>query len=495
MDITTIPSIQILFELNYDPVIVVDFQGNIIERNLTASHCFPPSFCTHISSLFESGVDWETLLQESQSQKQAIELPDAEIKIPPNKSLHCVIRIALIQESSVDQPLFVLSIALGQSGLDAIQSFAQQNEIRAENLSKQLSAMGAELLEKTNLLVEERNKVITIIQNMGDGLVACDRDGIIIQCNETAGHLLHLPIDSTGMPFVDACASIALAVKLDPKLPEVKHPVELNLPFKLKELRLHVSPVLDDISHYAGFVLIIQDRTKQAEVERMKNELISIVSHELRSPLTSIKGYVDLMQSGDFGKVPDEMTGYLDVISDNANRLSALIEDMLDLSRIESGKLSMNFGKVDMQFLCDSVYLTMKPQAEQKKQTLERHVEPGLCVSGDVERLRQALTNLASNAVKYTSDGGKITIDAAHHGDEVWIQVSDNGYGIPADQQPKLFQKFFRAKTRKTQHIGGTGLGLCITKSIAELHNGSITFTSELDKGSTFILKMPMYQS
>lgn len=495
MSNTIPPSVHMLFELSFDPVVLVNQQGDIIDRNQTASHCFPENSYSHMKEMFHQDLDWKQLLDECQSLEQAIELQKTDFRLPNQSIVPCILRASMINDTGNENPLFTLSIAMGQSGLDAIQSFAQQNEKRVEKLSAQLTVMSKELLLKTNQLFEERNKVITIIQNMGDGLVACDREGIIIQCNEPASQLLHLEDDATGLPFVDACPSIALAVKLDPKSPEIKHPAELNLSYKHKELRILLSPVFDDSRNYTGFVFIIHDRTKQAEIDRMKTELISIVSHELRSPLTSIKGYVDLMQSGDFGKVPGEMESYLEVISDNANRLSALIEDMLDLSRIESGKLSMNFGKVDLQFLCDSVYLTMKPQAEQKKQTLIRNVETGLSVSGDVERLRQALTNLVSNAVKYTPDGGEIRIDAIQQHGEVWIQVIDNGYGIPEDQQPKLFQKFYRAKTRKTQHIGGTGLGLCITKSIAELHNGTITFTSEVDKGSTFIFTLPAYQN
>ncbi len=494
MSITPSSSIHLLFELSYDPVFLMDHAGLFTDRNASAMDCFPLQSNSGIEDILGDGFDWECVLEECRKQRQAIEVSNIGIRLPTGNRLTSAIRVAPIPKENGDEQ-YVLSLSLGESGLDAIQQFARQNEARVENLSKQLSQMGQELLEKTNLLVEERNKVITIIQNMGDGLVACDRNGNIIQRNETATSLLHLPQNAVGMPFVDASPSIALAVKLDPKQPEIHHPVELNLPHKEAELRVHVSPVVDDNNEYAGFVMIIQDRTKQAEVDRMKNELISIVSHELRSPLASIKGYVDLMQSGDFGVVPNEMNGYLDVISDNANRLTNLIEDMLDLSRIESGKLSMNFGKVDLQFLCDSVYLTMKPQAEQKKQRIQRDVEPGLCVSGDVDRLQQALNNLVSNAVKYTPDEGSVTIQAKQHENEVRISVTDDGYGIPAEMQPKLFQKFFRAKTRKTQHIGGTGLGLCITKSIAELHNGTVEFDSLEGEGSTFTLRLPMFRN
>ncbi len=225
----------------------------------------------------------------------------------------------------------------------------------------------------------------------------------------------------------------------------------------------------------------------------MKSDLISIVSHELRSPLTSIKGYVDLLITGDLGAIPEEMKDYLSIVSSNANRLAALIDDMLDLSRIETGKLNMSFGKVEIKYLCDFVFLTMKPQVEQKKLQFSVQVEEGLSVSGDQERLQQALTNLVSNAIKYTPNAGSVTIRAHRKNGMVAIDVEDSGLGISPDNQKKLFQKFFRVKNEKTRNIGGTGLGLCIAKSIVEAHDGCIELESEEGKGSRFSLTLPVF--
>jgi signal transduction histidine kinase len=172
-----------------------------------------------------------------------------------------------------------------------------------------------------------------------------------------------------------------------------------------------------------------------------------------------------------------------------------LIDDMLDLSRIESGKLNMSFGKVEVKYLCDLVFLTMKPQAEKKKLQFSLDVEEGLALSGDIDRMQQALTNLVSNAIKYTPEEGSVIIHANRTNEFIVISVKDSGFGISKDNQMRLFQKFFRIKNEKTRNIGGTGLGLCITKSIVEAHDGKIIVDSKEEQGSNFIIEIPAYHS
>jgi signal transduction histidine kinase len=199
------------------------------------------------------------------------------------------------------------------------------------------------------------------------------------------------------------------------------------------------------------------------------------------------------MMSGDLGEVQQEHRKYLEIVLNNANRLTKLINDMLDLSRIESGKLTMTFGRVDIKFLSDLVFLSFKPQAAQKEVEFKAEVDEGLAVSGDMERLQQALTNLVSNAIKYTPEGGSVKIAAYRLDGNVRIDVIDSGFGISPENQNRLFQKFFRVKNAKTRNIGGTGLGLCIAKSVVEAHQGEISVQSKEDKGSTFSITLPEY--
>lgn len=367
---------------------------------------------------------------------------------------------------------------------------------RVESLHQTLADVRAELLERTVQLGEQKNKMLAILRGMGDGLLVCDDRGGIIQYNEVAREILDLPQgDLENQPITELCPRLAqlLGITSEAGHPPVRATHEENFSVGGREIRANIAPLFDNRTRYLGLVMILQDRTKQAEVDRMKSDLISIVSHELRSPLTSIKGYVDLMMSGDLGEVPQEHRKYLEIVVNNTNRLTKLINDMLDLSRIESGKLTMSFGKVDIKYLCDLTYLTLKPQATQKSLELQLEVADGLAVSGDIERLQQALTNLVSNAIKYTPEDGSVKITAYRLNKNVRIDVTDTGFGISPENQKRLFQRFFRVKNTKTRNIGGTGLGLCISKSILEAHEGEISVNSKENEGSTFSITLPEY--
>ncbi len=211
-------------------------------------------------------------------------------------------------------------------------------------------------------------------------------------------------------------------------------------------------------------------------------------------PLTSIEGYVELLLSGNAGGLNESLRNYLSIVLSNANRLSNLIDNMLDLSRFEAGKMAMTFSKVDIKFLCDYIFTTMKPQAEKKNLTFQLQADSTGAVSGDLDRLQQALTNIISNAIKYTPENGIVTVQTGRRNGRIYIAVQDTGIGISAGQQKKIFQKFFRVKNDKTKNIGGTGLGLCIVKSIVESHHGRIHFESVEDQGSTFTIELPVYE-
>ena len=367
---------------------------------------------------------------------------------------------------------------------------------RVETLHHTLADLRAELIERTIQLGEQKNKMLAILQGMGDGLLVCDDRGAVIQYNEVAREILHFPEgDLENRPITELCPQLGqlLGITSEAGHPPVRAPHEENFTVGERELRASVAPLFDNRNRYLGLVMVLQDRTRQAEVDRMKSDLISIVSHELRSPLTSIKGYIDLMMSGELGEVPPDQRKYLRIVLNNANRLAKLIDDMLDLSRIESGKLTMSFGKVDIKYLCDLVYLTLKPQAAEKHLDFQLEVTDGLAVSGDIERLQQALTNLVSNGIKYTPEAGSVRIAACRHNRNVRIDVTDTGFGISLQNQKRLFQRFFRVKNARTRNIGGTGLGLCIARSIIEAHEGQISVVSQEGEGSTFTITLPEY--
>jgi signal transduction histidine kinase/CheY-like chemotaxis protein len=225
---------------------------------------------------------------------------------------------------------------------------------------------------------------------------------------------------------------------------------------------------------------------------RLKDEFVSLVSHELRTPLTSIKGYVDLLIDGEVGAVSAEQTEFLQIVKNNADRLVSLINDLLDISRIEAGKIELKRAPVDVRRIVDGAAQVLRPQIEEKRQTLALDIPPDVpAVLGDEGRLIQVLNNLLSNAYKYTPSDGHIAVVARADGRTVRIAVSDTGVGMtPADQQ-RLFTKFFRAQNRATQEVAGTGLGLAITRQLVEMHGGQINVVSAPGAGSTFTVTLP----
>ena len=232
-----------------------------------------------------------------------------------------------------------------------------------------------------------------------------------------------------------------------------------------------------------------QNQTIQ-EANRLKTEFVSMVSHELRTPLTSIQGYAELLLEDE--QVAEEQRESLTLVKKNADRLLTLINDLLDLSRMEAGRLDLHRTRLDLARLIPEVAGSLRPLLEAKRQRLRLDLGESLpAVWADADRITQILTNLIANAHKYTLVDGSITVAARRNNGFVRVEVSDNGIGLSPEEQAQLFTKFFRAQDRSAQAVGGTGLGLVITRLLVELHGGQITVSSAPGQGSTFSFSLP----
>ena len=226
-----------------------------------------------------------------------------------------------------------------------------------------------------------------------------------------------------------------------------------------------------------------------------KSEFVSVVSHELKLPMTSIKGYSDLMLTGATGALNENQINFLTTIRNNVNRMATLVSDLAEISRIESGNLRIEPRAVPVWDVIDEVVTLTKTQVEEKNQTLSVDIPDELPKSWcDRNRLAQVLTNLISNANKYTPEGGSILVQAVRREGMIQIKVQDDGRGMTPDDQKMLFSKFFRSGDEKVREAPGTGLGLSITKNLIELQGGKIWFESEFRKGTTFYFTVPIYQ-
>jgi PAS domain S-box-containing protein len=271
-------------------------------------------------------------------------------------------------------------------------------------------------------------------------------------------------------------------------------PAEVQLVHGDEELvvKVRVSAVVDSEGDYIGRVVALRDITAEREIADMKNEFVSTVSHELRTPLTSIKGYVDLILDGSAGEINEMQQEFLGIVKENSDRLVELINEMLDISRIESGRVHLKVEPMSIAESIEGAVDTFRAVLKQTERTVEQNVPSSLPpVAADRDRVGQVLINLVSNALKYSPGGGRVEVTASHKGGFVTVAVTDEGLGIGKEDLKRLFTKFYRVDSAMTREIGGSGLGLSICKNIIELLGGEITVKSKLGRGSTFAFTLP----
>lgn len=274
----------------------------------------------------------------------------------------------------------------------------------------------------------------------------------------------------------------------------------LTKPINLDELVLRVQKVLDEKQRFVSLKEYISQlesaNQKLKRVDEMKSEFVSVASHELRTPLATIKNAVELVLKGKAGEVSDIQAHFLIMAEKNIHRLTNILNNLLDLSKIESGKMGMKFEELDLRVSIDFVLSSLKSQADGKSIRLEMEVPEDLpFVYGDREKVEQMLINLIGNAIKFTPEGGKVVVAARlleKTENAVGISVQDTGIGIPEDQLEKVFEKFHQVERPLRHSASGTGLGLAITKGLVEAHQGRIWVESESGKGSTFTFTLPL---
>ena len=264
---------------------------------------------------------------------------------------------------------------------------------------------------------------------------------------------------------------------------------ELEIPsLENRKYDVHVAPI--EIGTERCAVGVFYDITRVARLETVRQEFLSNVSHELRTPLTSILAFVETLEDG---AIDDEENNrrFLAVIRRNASRMHRLVDDVLELSTIESGKVALDLKPTNLRALIEEIFTNVSGKARERKIELTNEVAPETFVFADRARLEQMLTNLIDNAVKFNSDAGRITVAHTQTDAKDVIEIVDAGEGIAAEHIERIFERFYRADRARSREIGGTGLGLAIVKHLARLHDGEISARSTLGKGTTFSLELP----
>jgi len=370
----------------------------------------------------------------------------------------------------------------------------------ANQLEKSKQALQASLQSER----EARARILAITDSVDEAIALVSPDGRILEVNRRFSELFSIPSDRiTGIELEDARNFYLQVFEDGEDLYDLTQTaihnqettdtriIVQNWPQR-RELQLYTAPVRSD-GDYLGRLYVFRDVTHEREVDRMKTEFVSLVSHELRTPLTSIKGFTEMVLDGDAGEIDDEVREYLEIVFNNAERLVALVNDLLDISRIESGRISLKSEPVDLRQVVETVTATMQHKLEEKHQALTVAITPDAAyVIGDRDKLVQVLTNYVSNAYKYSPEGASIRIEITRQGDHARVAVIDTGYGISPEAQAKLFTKFYRVDNSLTRAVGGTGLGLSLVKQMVEMMGGEVGVQSQEGEGSTFYFTVPL---
>jgi len=345
----------------------------------------------------------------------------------------------------------------------------------------------------------EKSKIMTIINAMGDGVLVCDQDGSMVLANPAASRLLQVPENAfLGQPVSDSklpselCSTIQESLKIREKTYS-SISQELNVAAS-KEiyLRAHTAPVRNDLGQVMGTVTVLQDISHLKELDKTKSEFIAMVAHELRAPIATVEQQLTAILNKTVGELTEKQEQLLSRAKERTRGLLALIKDLLDLSKIEAGKMVQYKEPLALHEVIQKVVDFMRIEAERKQIHLRFTPEPHTpLVCADRGSMEEVFTNLVSNAIKYTPEQGRISVTLSGEGDYVKVAVSDTGIGIQREDLPQVFDKFFRVKSPETRQIIGTGLGLYIVKRIVDAHLGSIAVESEAGKGTTFTVSFP----
>ncbi len=348
----------------------------------------------------------------------------------------------------------------------------------------------AQQLDQTIVRIRtERNRLEAVLASLRDAVVAVGPGGELLLCNRAARELLGVPQEAVGRPLRQVLDLPPLLAMLESAAAGREQSEELSLPGG-RAVEVTCSPIRGDGAP-AGAVAVVRDVTDLRRSERLRRELVANVSHELRTPLTSIKGFVETLLAG---ALRDEQHSrrFLEIIEAETNRLTKLVDDLLELSRLEAKGVTFRLQPVDLGELCARVASRHQPRAEAAGVRLEWQVEPGLVVVADPDRVEQVLTNLLDNALKFTPEGGRIHVSVREDGQEACVAVQDTGRGIPPDDLPHVFERFYRADRSRTRSSGGSGLGLAIAKHLVEMQGGRISATSHPGHGSVFAFWLPL---
>ncbi len=371
-------------------------------------------------------------------------------------------------------------------------------------LQKKIQTTSVSKTRKTAEAIKQQSEATALFNSIGEGAIATDEQGNVKRINQAALDLLgfkekdvighwfpkvFVAIDDKGKLINPLDRPITRAL-LSGKPVITKTNYLTHAGHKLP-VRVTISPIVME-GRPLGAIEVFSDITNEQEIDRMKSEFISIASHQLRTPLTAIKTYTHLLASGFKGPLTAGQREFMEIILGSIDRMNELINILLDVSRIEAGKIDIVLKSTNIYNLVEEIVNELHPSANAKKIKLEiKHLNKNLVANIDQILTTEVIANLLSNAIKYSPRGSRVVIEIKEKRDELLFSIQDKGYGIPADEQSRVFTKFFRSDNIKRREPSGTGLGLYMVKQIIDNMHGDIWFKSKEEAGTTFFFTIP----
>jgi two-component system, OmpR family, phosphate regulon sensor histidine kinase PhoR len=373
-------------------------------------------------------------------------------------------------------------------------------------LGQAINAMADSLQVQMARIHQNESQLASVLDNMINGIIMIDQTGRIGLINRYAEELLGFSArELVGRHYGEAKQQYELSQIIKDGLERREHLRE-EITFYFPEERLldlNLVPIIEDKEVFGGILLVLQDVTAIRRLERMRSEFVANVSHELKTPITAVKGFAETLLGGAVND-PETARSFLQIIFDESDRLNRLIGDILELSKIESRRVPLQFSPIELSTFINKTIELMGSEALRKNIRISVKVEPDIYIEADEDRLRQIIMNLLANGISYTPEGGQVSIHAepvSSKGigermdyDHIRIHISDTGIGIPKKDLPRIFERFYRVDKARSRSSGGTGLGLSIVKHLVELHRGSISVDSKVGNGSTFTIELPVIQ-
>ena len=362
-------------------------------------------------------------------------------------------------------------------------------------LAETLNRMARQLDDRLQTVIRQRNELEAVLTSMLEGVAAVDQNELIIRMNQAAGRMFDCDSSTvTGRPIQEVIRNLALQRFVIDALSSGKTVADDFIVYRGGErvLNVNCSPLFDASDRQIGTLLVMNDVTQLRHLENVRSDFVANVSHEIKTPLTAIKGFVETLQQGSVDK-HEEQKKFLDIVLKHVNRLNAILEDLLSLSRIEQedDQKEIKLSQGSIKEVVQTAVQVCQPRAGAKNIEVTLDCPDAIITRIDATLLEQALVNLIDNAIKFSDQDSKVQIKVHRKNSEVVLHITDQGAGIPRRHLPRLFERFYRVDKARSRKLGGTGLGLSIVKHIVQAHGGHVTVESTLGKGSTFIVHLP----